>query len=321
MESKMSFTSGGTSCHVTGSAAEDDPNMQDAVATEEGSGSQWSFLPKPSHHNYVQYLTESSAYLPKTEDMIGSNYAALGFGNDANGTNMNFFCNDPGKAYGFKIEVHSSNEVDIAKQVGYWRPVESEVQQEAMQFENTQHHHPLYLESTASWTSETIGDNPNVSRLDPSIMAGTPSFLPKPGCSSISKQKASDRQRRQRISDNLKALHDLLPNQAEGSQAYILDDIIDHVKYLQLQLKELSGRRLQAESTAIPLVFHEQGYGHYIDQQKLNEPLEEMMGKLLEENPASASQLLESNGLVLLPMDLVQDLHQSIQIFGNGTAL
>ncbi|XLU51636.1 hypothetical protein S245_046450 [Arachis hypogaea] len=44
---------------------------------------------------------------------------------------------------------------------------------------------------------------------------------------------------------------------SQGSQAYILDDIIDHVKYLQLQLKELSGSRLQAESTAIPLVFHE----------------------------------------------------------------
>ncbi|KAL1351468.1 hypothetical protein AAHE18_06G098500 [Arachis hypogaea] len=318
MESKMSFTSGGTSCHVTGSAAEDDSNMQDAVATEEGSGSQWSFLPKPSHHNYVQYLTESSNYLPKTEDMIGSNYAALGFGNDANGTNMNFFCNDPGKAYAFKTEVHSSNEVDIGKQVGYWRPAESEVQQEPMQFESTQHHHPLYPESPASWTPEAIGDNPNVSRLDPSVMAGTPSFLPKPA-----RQKASDRvsqQRRQRIADNLKALHDLLPNQAEGSQAYILDDIIDHVKYLQLQLKELSGSRLQAESTAIPLVFHE-GYGHYIDQQKLNEPLEEMMGKLLEENPASASQLLENNGLVLLPMELVQDLHQSMQIFGNSNAL
>ncbi|XLR34473.1 hypothetical protein S83_062373 [Arachis hypogaea] len=122
------------------------------------------------------------------------------------------------------------------------------------------------------------------------------------------------------IADILKALHDLLPNQAEGSQAYILDDIIDHVKYLQLQLKELSGSRLQAESTAIPLVFHE-GYGHYIDQQKLNEPLEEMMGKLLEENPASASQLLENNGLVLLPMELVQDLYQSMQIFGNSNAL
>ncbi|XLU46151.1 hypothetical protein S245_040965 [Arachis hypogaea] len=106
----------------------------------------------------------------------------------------------------------------------------------------------------------------------------------------------------------------------DGSQAYILDDIIDHVKYLQLQLKELSGSRLQAESTAIPLVFHE-GYGHYIDQQKLNEPLEEMMGKLLEENPASASQLLENNGLVLLPMELVQDLYQSMQIFGNSNAL
>ncbi|XLR68295.1 hypothetical protein HN51_015351 [Arachis hypogaea] len=178
-----------------------------------------------------------------------------------------------------------------------------------MQFESTQHHHPLYPE------------------LDPSVMAGTPSFLPKPGRGSTARQKASDRQRRQRIAE-LKAPHDLLPNQEEvicSSQAYILDDVIDHVKYLQLQLKELSGNRLQAESTAIPLVFHEEGYGHYIHQQKLNEPLEEMMGKLLEEHPVSASvsasQLLESNGLVLLPMELVQDLHQSTQIFGNGNAL
>nr|XP_029143592.1 uncharacterized protein LOC114924171 [Arachis hypogaea] len=133
-------------------------------------------------------------------------------------------------------------------------------------------------------------------------MAGTPSFLPKPGRGSTARQKASDRQRRQRIAE-LKAPHDLLPNQEE----------------------ELSGNRLQAESTAIPLVFHEEGYGHYIHQQKLNEPLEEMMGKLLEEHPVSASvsasQLLESNGLVLLPMELVQDLHQSTQIFGNGNAL
>lgn len=52
----------------------------------------------------------------------------------------------------------------------------------------------------------------------------------------------------------------------------------------------------------------------------LNEPLEEMIGKLLEEHSAAASELLESKGLVLLPMDLVEDLRQAMQMFG-GSAL
>ena len=105
---KMSFTCGG---HVSSSTAEDDPNMQHVVATER-SGSQWTCLPKPSH-NYVQYLTESSNYLPKTEDVIGSNYAPIGSINDV--TDRNFFYNDPGKACVFKTNDHSSTEVNIGK--------------------------------------------------------------------------------------------------------------------------------------------------------------------------------------------------------------
>jgi hypothetical protein len=44
----------------------------------------------------------------------------------------------------------------------------------------------------------------------------------------------------------------------------------------------------------------------------LNEPVEEMMGKLLEENPLAAAQLLESKGLLMMPIDLVEGLHQAI---------
>ena len=53
-----------------------------------------------------------------------------------------------------------------------------------------------------------------------------------------------------------------------------------------------------------------QGYGHYISKQILNEPLEEMMGKLLEENPTAAAQLLESKGLFMMPINLVEGLQQ-----------
>ncbi|CAJ1969209.1 unnamed protein product [Sphenostylis stenocarpa] len=112
-------------------------------------------------------------------------------------------------------------------------------------------------------------------------MVGAPALLPIPGTSS-SKEKAriTDRQRRQRIADNLKALHELLPNSAE----------------------EQSGSRLQTESTAIPLVFYE------------------IMGKLLEEHSAAAGQLLESKGLFLLPMALVDELSEAMQRF-VGSAL
>jgi hypothetical protein len=55
-----------------------------------------------------------------------------------------------------------------------------------------------------------------------------------------------------------------------------------------------------------------QGYGHFISQQMLNEPLEEMMGKLLEENPSAAASLLESKGLFVMPMDLAEGVRQAI---------
>lgn len=45
------------------------------------------------------------------------------------------------------------------------------------------------------------------------------------------------------------------------------------------------------------------GYGHYHPHgEMLDEPLEEILGNLFEENPAAASKLLESKGLYMLPM-------------------
>lgn len=56
-----------------------------------------------------------------------------------------------------------------------------------------------------------------------------------------------------------------------------------------------------------------QGYGHYfVAEQVMNEPLEEMMGKLLQVNPSAATKLLESKGLVVMPMALADRLQQAI---------
>ncbi|KAK2374257.1 transcription factor bHLH7 [Trifolium repens] len=108
------------------------------------------------------------------------------------------------------------------------------------------------IKAHATWTRDSVGDKQNASRFDPMGIVSAPSLLPRSGGSS-SKQKSEET----RYSDHVTSLHELLPNPEVGSQAYILDDIIDYVNYLQIQVKEISGSKLQADSNAIPLVFHE----------------------------------------------------------------
>ncbi|KAF7818302.1 transcription factor bHLH83-like isoform X1 [Senna tora] len=300
------FNSGGTSNHVSHSAED-----VAAAGGKNGIENHWTYLPEP-FHNYAEYLTEISTYLPNTttQNVLGSCYSPVGTLH--NGTIRNFSYNDPGKSCRFKLP-DSSTDIDF-KKVSFRRSGNEGDQ--AMKFASSQH--DLHAKSHASWTPESsTGNKQSVSRLDPRLTVDASGFLLKPRCSS-SKQKASvtDRQRRQRIADNFKALHNLLPTPTEGSQAYIVDDVIDYVKYLQLQIKELSGSRLQGDSTGMQLFFRE-GYGHYINQQMLNDPLEEVMGKLLGEHPAAAAQLLESKGLFLLPVALVEDLRQAMQMFGG----
>ncbi|KAK9945366.1 hypothetical protein M0R45_010886 [Rubus argutus] len=115
---------------------------------------------------------------------------------------------------------------------------------------------------------------------------------------SASKQKAqaTDRARRVRIAERMTALEKLLPQSVEGGQEFVLDDVIDHIKFLQLQIKDLSKSRLGGGTITEPMIFRE-GYGHYfLHRQMMSEPLEEMIGKLLETNPVAANQLLKGQG-------------------------
>ncbi|XP_022771082.1 uncharacterized protein LOC111314215 isoform X2 [Durio zibethinus] len=139
----------------------------------------------------------------------------------------------------------------------------------------------------AFWMQEPNEYNCNVFQLQPKETISVPSFLSQPH-SSVPKSRTSgsDRQRRLRIAESIKALQELLPNSAE----------------------ELSRSRLGGEPTYNPFVFLE-GYGHYVlHEHMINEPLEEMMGKLLEINPSAATQLLESKGLYMMPRALVDGL-------------
>lgn len=89
-----------------------------AAGGKNGNGSHWTCLPAP-FHNYAEYLTEASAYLPNdtTQSVVGSCYTPVGSlhnVNGVNGTNRNFFYNDPGKACGFK-RPDSSTDIDFKK--------------------------------------------------------------------------------------------------------------------------------------------------------------------------------------------------------------
>lgn len=54
-----------------------------------------------------------------------------------------------------------------------------------------------------------------------------------------------------------------------------------------------------------------QGYGHYIfHEQLIGDPLEEIIGELMETDMAAATELLNSKGLSIIPMDLANDLIQ-----------
>ncbi|XP_021727848.1 uncharacterized protein LOC110694971 [Chenopodium quinoa] len=119
------------------------------------------------------------------------------------------------------------------------------------------------------------------------------------------RSKEAETRRRLIISQRVQDLHDLLPatfKDKRGNQESIVNDVIGHIKYLQLQLKELSRSRLGGDSSSGPLKFDE-GYGHYQPhEQMFGESLDKILGSLLEENPVAAHNLFESKGLCMVPM-------------------
>ncbi|KAI3449611.1 hypothetical protein Pfo_006276 [Paulownia fortunei] len=128
------------------------------------------------------------------------------------------------------------------------------------------------------------------------------------------KAYAADRCRRLRISHWLDALQELVPHSKEVGKAALLDDVIDHVKYLQYQVKDLCRSRLGGESTSNSFIFLE-GHGHYIVQeQMLNGPLEEMIGKLIDVYPSAATELLQSRGLIVMPMTFAEGLLEPMEM-------
>ncbi|KAF2310465.1 hypothetical protein P3X46_031705 [Hevea brasiliensis] len=143
----------------------------------------------------------------------------------------------------------------------------------------------------------------------------------------------AERLRRERIAERMKALQELVPNANKTDKASMLDEIIDYVKFLQLQVKVLSMSRLGGAAAVAPLVadMSSEGGGrggvgggdciqatanggslpctstNATQTPSSNDTLtvtEHQVAKLMEEDMGSAMQYLQGKGLCLMPISL-----------------
>ncbi|KAL3535082.1 hypothetical protein ACH5RR_003543 [Cinchona calisaya] len=130
----------------------------------------------------------------------------------------------------------------------------------------------------------------------------------------------AERLRRERIAERMKALQELVPNANKTDKASMLDEIIDYVKFLQLQVKVLSMSRLGGAAAVAPLVadMSSEGVGDGVNGRSSNGTqtasssnntdsmtvTEHQVVKLMEEDMGSAMQYLQGKGLCLMPISL-----------------
>ncbi|KAL2502491.1 transcription factor bHLH [Forsythia ovata] len=115
----------------------------------------------------------------------------------------------------------------------------------------------------------------------------------------------AERLRRERIAERMKALQELVPNANKTDKASMLDEIIDYVKFLQLQVKVLSMSRLGGAAAVAPLVADMSSEGRSSNGTQTasssnNDNMtvtEHQVAKLMEEDMGSAMQYLQGKGL------------------------
>lgn len=138
----------------------------------------------------------------------------------------------------------------------------------------------------------------------------------------------AERLRRERIAERMKALQELVPDTNKTDKASMLDEIIDYVKFLQLQVKVLSVSRLGGAAAVAPLMADlssERGGGNCVQagtnggtpgrngsgggDQAVSTgdgltAAERQVAKLMEKDMGSAMQFLQGKGLCLMPISL-----------------
>ncbi|RWR95849.1 transcription factor bHLH68-like protein isoform X2 [Cinnamomum micranthum f. kanehirae] len=131
----------------------------------------------------------------------------------------------------------------------------------------------------------------------------------------------AERLRREKIAERMKNLQELVPNSNKTDKASMLDEIIEYVKFLQLQVKVLSMSRLGAAGAVVPLITDVQsegssslllspsvGQGADLSESPDNIAFEQEIVKLMESNVTTAMQYLQTKGLCLMPIALAAAL-------------
>ncbi|KAG6504450.1 bHLH transcription factor RHL1-like isoform X2 [Zingiber officinale] len=134
----------------------------------------------------------------------------------------------------------------------------------------------------------------------------------------------AERLRRERIAERMKALQELVPNANKTDKASMLDEIIDYVKFLQLQVKVLSMSRLGGAAAVAPLVADMSSEGQSSAGRAVcaaggsSDSLtvtEHQVAKLMEEDMGSAMQYLQGKGLCLMPISLASAISSATSSF------
>ncbi|KAK6774596.1 hypothetical protein RDI58_029835 [Solanum bulbocastanum] len=139
----------------------------------------------------------------------------------------------------------------------------------------------------------------------------------------------AERLRRERIAERMKSLQELVPNANKTDKASMLDEIIDYVRFLQLQVKVLSMSRLGGAAAVAPLVADRssEGGGDCVqgnggrggsngttssaNNDSSMTMTEHQVAKLMEEDMGSAMQFLQGKGLCLMPISLATAISTS----------
>ncbi|XP_073287123.1 transcription factor UNE12-like isoform X2 [Primulina huaijiensis] len=134
----------------------------------------------------------------------------------------------------------------------------------------------------------------------------------------------AERLRRERISERIKALQELVPSCNKTDRAAMLDEILDYVKFLRLQVKVLSMSRLGGAGAVAQLVTDiplqsmegetsEIGSNQHVWEKWSNEETENEVAKLMEEDVGVAMQFLQSKSLCIMPISLAALIYPTNQ--------
>lgn len=187
-------------------------------------------------------------------------------------------------------------------------------------------HGPLIPQKMPSWINENKSEcpvsHPSDVQTQPNSAGNGVGVKPRARArrgQATDPHSIAERLRREKISDRMKNLQDLVPNSNKADKASMLDEIIDYVKFLQLQVKVLSMSRLGAPGAVLPLLTESQTEGCHgqplsdstnaqglMDEQESEDTFafEEEVVKLMETSITSAMQYLQNKGLCLMPVAL-----------------